>query len=342
MTAFPEPSSGWLALSDTGMLAKTPANGLLHKGKFVLELAMPLAKTAVLLAHHCNLDWPRTFTLLFDPKIGFIIAHRQGARVVRHVLPGPIRQGQGHGRLTFDFDAPAKRWSLRFEHLSAAPAFVTSSHGTDPLPLQIADIAALCAQPFACSPPVLWFGVSHDYDCALPAAAPWIGLRTKVDTSLGPIAAGNLRPGDIIMTLDQGPQMLLACQQLSLPARGSFAPVLLCAPYFGQQQDILVSADQLIAIEGPETEYLFDQDSVLVPAAGLVDGRTALFDDRRAVTQGVALCLGTAALIVADGCVFGLGPDAALDLPLPCLRPYEVLTLMSLLGRTPRRVVQSK
>ena len=326
-------NAGWLALSDKGILDNSRLSDILHRGQFVIEMTMPLLEWVVLLEHHSNVGWPRTFTLMFDPQIGFVIAHRQGERLVRHLLPGPLPSGVGPGRLTFDFDAPARRWSLRFEYLLGEEPQQISSRGLDPLPLLIGDIAALCTTPRASSP-TLWFGAS--FGKTLPTSAPWIGLRTEVETSLGPIAAGNLRPGDVIMTLDQGPQPLLACQPLSLPARGSFAPVLLRAPYFGQRQDILVSADQLIAIGGLETEYLFDQDSVLAPAATLVDGRMALSDDRRAVTGAVALKLPTPALIMTDGCVLALGHDPARDLPLRALKSYEVLTLMSLLGRSAR------
>jgi hypothetical protein len=329
----PAQETGWLALSDRGILDDSPMQALMHKGQFVIELAMPLQEAVVLLDHQANDGWPRTFALMFDPEVGFIIAHRQGARLQRHILPGPLPQGIGHGRLTFAFDAPARIWSLRFEYLIGEAPAVIRSRGRDPLPLQIADLAALCkaGRP---NTPVLWFGASTAG--ALPGSAPWIGLRTEVETSLGPVAAGNLKRGDVVLTLDRGPQMLLGAQPLSLPARGSFAPVLLRAPYFGTQQDILVSADQLIAIGGPETEYLFDTDSVLMPASALVDGRTAFSDDRRAVTGSVALDLGGPALIEADGCVLAVGHDAQLDLPLRALKPYEVLTLMSLLGRSPR------
>ena len=332
-TGKADATAGWLALSDKGILDDSPLDGIMHKGQFVVELAMPLLEPVVLLDHHSNIGWPRTFTLLFDPQIGFVIAHRQGTRLVRHVLPGPLPSGLGHGRLTFDFDAPARHWGLRFEYVLGEQPAKISSRGLDPLPLLIKDIAALCSKPRA-SRPTLWFGAS--YGKTLPGAAPWIGLRTEIETSIGPIAAGNLKPGDMLMTLDHGPQMLLECQPLSLPARGSFAPVLLRAPYFGQHQDILVSADQLIAISGLETEYLFDQDSVLAPASALVDGRMALSDDRRAVTGAIALKLGKPALIMTDGCVLALGHKPEQDLPLRVLKPYEVLTLMALLGRSAR------
>lgn len=327
------PQTGWIALSDKGILDDSPLTALMHKGQFVVELTMPLLQPALLLDHQALDGWPRTFALLYEPNVGFIIAHRQGARLARHVLPGPLPQGLGHGRLTFDFDAPARRWSLRFEYLIGETPAVICSRGIDPLPLQIADLAALCAMPRP-GGPVLWFGASTSG--TLPGSAPWIGLRTEVETSLGRVAAGNLKRGDVVMTLDQGPRMVLSAQPMSLPARGSFAPVLLRAPYFGQHQDILVSADQLVALGGLETEYLFDAEAVLMPASALVDGRTALSDDRRAVTGSVALDLGGPALIEADGCMLAVGHDAQNDLPMRALKPYEVLTLMSLLGRSPR------
>ena len=129
----------------------------------------------------------------------------------------------------------------------------------------------------------------------------------------------------------------MRAHRLALPARGSFAPVLLRAPFYAQTQDLLVSADQLLAISGPEVEYLFGTDAVLMPAGALVDGRTALSDQRRAIAGSVALDLGRPALIEANGSLLAIGHDPACDLPLRCLQTYEVLTLMMLLGRSPRR-----
>jgi hypothetical protein len=326
-------TSRWLALSDKGILDGSPMTGLMHQGQFVAELAMPLTERVVLLDHQANDGWARTFALLFDPSVGFVIAHRQGTRLARHVLQGPLPHGTGDARLTFSFDAPAKRWSLRFEYLTGDAPTVIESHGTDPLPLQIRDLEAVCTRtPAHCA--LLWFGASQGGQ--LPGSAPWVGLRTEIETTRGPIAAGNLRAGDVLLTLDCGPQMLRSASPLTLPARGSFAPVLLRAPYFGERSDLLVSADQLIATTGPENEYLFDTDSVLVPAAALVDGRTAFCDNRRSVTGAIALDVGTPCLINAAGCVLALGHNPRQDLPLRALKPFETLTLMSMLGRSPR------
>ncbi|MDZ4394833.1 Hint domain-containing protein [Cypionkella sp.] len=325
---------GWVALSDRGLLNPASPDTLLHQGLFVMELALPLQSASLLLDHQSNIGWPRTFAIFHDPATGIVILHRQGKDVARHVLPGPLPQGKGTARLSFHFNAPARHWSLCFELLTTDPPLKITAEGQNPLPIPLSDLQALCTQPRPTSP-VLWFGLTEGK--APPGTAPWIGLRTPVETSLGPVLAGHLKPGDILLTEDHGPIPLLAAQRLALPARGSFAPVLLRAPFFGQTQDLLVSADQLLAISGPEVEYLFGADAALMPAGALVDGRTALSDQRRAITGSVALDLGTPALIESNGCLLAIGQDQAAELPLRCLQTYEVHTLMTLLGRSPRR-----
>lgn len=337
--------SDWIALSDAGLLDQAAGfetlprgdgaqSEMIHAGLFVLELAMPLAGAMVVLNHQSNNGWPRTFAVFHDLASGLVILHRQGKSVARHVLPGPLPFGRGTGRLLFRFDAPARNWSMTFELLGGDPAGSISSTGRNPLPMQRADVHQLClAQPG--DGPVLWFGLTGG--AAPPDSAAWIGQRTPVETGLGPVAAGNLTPGTMIMTADHGPLPLLARLDLTLPARGSFAPVLLRAPFFGQRQDLLVSADQLVAVTGAEAEYLFAEESVLMRAGDMVDGRTALTDQRRAVIGSTGLDLGRPALIEADGCLIAIGHHHGRDTSLRCLHSYEVLTLMALLGRTGRR-----
>lgn len=326
--------TGWVALSDRGLLDPADAGEILQRGSFVMELSLPLLDAEILLDFQSNSGWARTFSIFHDPKTGVVLLHRQGETVVRHHLPGPLPMGRGTGRLTFNFDAPARTWSMVFEVLGGDKPIRRIASGVNPLPLHCNDLAVICesCRPFRS---VLWYGVMKAQ--TLPRSAPWIGLRTPVETSLGSVCAGHLKPGDIIMTYDRGPVPLRAAVPLALPARGSFAPVLLRAPYFGQSQDMLVSADQPIVIGGLETEYMFDRDSVLVPAISLVDGRTAFSDTRRAVTGSVALDLGVPAVIEADGCLLGVGHDPDAEFPMKSLRTHEVRSLMSMLGRSPKR-----
>lgn len=335
----------WIALSDAGLLdpALVPPtlvkehpthSGLVHAGLFMMELALPLAGAMVLLNHQSDQGWPRTFAVFHDLAAGLVILHRQGKSVARHLLPGPVPQGRGTGRLSFRFDAPARSWEMMFELLGSDPPARIVASGRNPLPFHLFDIQQLCTA-LRNDGPVLWFGLTRG--AAPPVSASWIGQRTPVETSLGPVAAGNLVPGTIIMTADHGPLPLLARHNLTLPARGSFAPVLLRAPFFGLRHDLLVSADQLVAVTGAEAEYLFAEEAVLMRAGDMVDGRTALSDQRRAVIGSVALDLGRPALIEADGCLIATGHHAGADASLRCLHSYEVLTLMALLGRTARR-----
>lgn len=335
----------WIALSDAGLINTALASaavprqqpsqtGLIQKGLFVMELALPMTGAMVLMNHQSDHGWPSTFAVFHDLAAGLVILHRQGKSVARHLLPGPLPYGRGTGRLSFRFDAPARVWDMTFELLASDPPAVIASTGRNPMPLHLSDIQPMCTAPRSTGA-VLWFGLTRG--AAPPTSAAWIGQRTPVETSLGPVAAGNLVPGIIIMTADHGPLPLRARRNLTLPARGSFAPVLLRAPFFGLRQDLLVSADQLVAVTGAEAEYLFAEESVLMRAGDMVDGRTALTDQRRAVIDCVDLDLGRPALIEADGCLIATGHHDGAEASLRCLHSYEVLTLMALLGRTVRR-----
>jgi hypothetical protein len=136
--------------------------------------------------------------------------------------------------------------------------------------------------------------------------------------------------------------MLRAVQHLHLPARGSFAPILLRGPYYDVRGDVLVSADQHIALTCDAAEYMFGCESVLVAARDVVDGRTALAEDRRHITHAVCLDLGGDALIGGEGAghiTLALGGDGQRhDAPLPVLTSFEAATLLRMMGRIVAKV----
>lgn len=328
----------WLVLSDRAADAGATPPELVERGLFVVEFALPLNGPAVLLAFHATQGWDRTFTLFHDPAAGLVLIHRQGKVVARHALPMALPQRVGTGRLSLRFDAPARQWDMRFDLLGAEATPPLTARGQNPLPLRSADLLALSTPQFRAKRhgAVLWFGLTRE--AALPARAPWIGQRTPIDTARGPVPAGCLRPGDLVCTTDGGFLPLRGITRMALPACGSFAPVILRAPFFGASHDLLVSADQRVALSGPEVEYLFNEDEVLVEAGAMVDGRAALAEQRRAVTTSLMLEFDYPALLLADGCVLlaARPTDAA---PRRMLQPYEVLTLMALLGRAGHRRV---
>lgn len=321
----------WLVLSDRLPPPDTMSQQI-DSGLFVVELALPITDAAVLLDFHSAGDAPRTFTLFHDPVVGLVLLHRQGAVVARHALPGPLPHQSATGRLSLQFDCGRRRWQMKLDMLGLTEVPTLVAEGVNPLPIRTADLHGLSqgAAPAARHGAVLWFGLTQGG--SLPARAPWIGQRTPIETAVGPVMAGHLKPGDLIATADGGLLPLRRIRHLDLPACGSFAPVILRAPYFGNSHDLLVSSDQRLALTGPEVEYLFNEDEVLVEAGALVDGRTALAERRRAVASVLALEFDHPALLLADGCTL-LAARPGDHPPGRMLQSYEVLTLMAMLGR---------
>ena len=331
MTAPDRAAQSWVGLSDKGLITPMlPQHQTLRQGYFVAEFTMPQDGGAVILNHQIQDGLSRSFALFCDPEAGIAVLHRKGAQVLRHKLQGPLPQGTA--RVTFKFDLDADTWDLGFELLPGGTAPRNVS-GSAPMALDIADIAAICSRADR-HDNLLWFGFCMGGE--MPKSGAWISQRTMVPTHRGLIAAGHLDPGDIVLTLDHGPLRLRKVHRFTVPARGSFAPILLRAPFFASGQDLLVSADQTLLISSGEVEYLFGTDSVLLAAKEVVDGRTALADDRRSVTSALRLDVGRPALIDVGGLVLTIGQNDAPD--YPCLNRFEVANLMAMLRRQVSRV----
>ncbi|MCU0816563.1 MAG: Hint domain-containing protein [Cypionkella sp.] len=321
----------WLALSDLPPVSGTPER--LHRGLFVCEVALPLAP------HTLLLDWQppgisaRTLSLFLDERMGLVLLHRQGDQVTRKHLPGPLSTDQGTARILYGWNALADRWFLSFSRLGTG--LEARADGRRPIVPDMADLGEICRSDGVGlrHPALLWFGVTQGNEP--PEQAPWIGLQTPIETARGPVAAGNLRPGDMVLTADNGLQPILRVNRLRLPSRGSFAPIILRAPFLRQGSDILAAAGQLLVLHGPEVEYMFGAEEVLIPAEALADGRIARRDTLRAATDGVAIDLGLPELLLADGLKLlshGL-PNLP---PRQILHPWEAQQLVSLMGRRSR------
>ena len=314
----------WRALSDTVF----PANPApLHKGLLVAEFALPLERPTLLL----QAEGRKRLTLFADPVAGLTLTHREGDQVVNHRLPGALPALRATARLSFAFDARSGRWRLDLRVIGL-PGHDGQANGLGARPLEVDAL-----QEARRAPALLWFGVTEESN--LPTHAPWIGPQSLVETVLGPRPARELCPGDLILTLDDGPVALQRLISRRLPARGSFAPIVLRAPFFGQSADILVSADQPILISGPSVEYLCGTEEALVPALALCDGSLAHREERRAVVTGLALDMGRPCLILVDGCC--LMSHGAPDQPAPrrTLADWETPPLLALLGRVALRHV---
>ena len=323
-------ASGWLILSDQAFPPPEAGPTDLPQGALICELALPLPGPGILLDLRGS---DSAFSLFLDHEAGLGLVLRQGAQVLRARLPGPLPRGTGVARITWAWDAPADRWALRYEQ-PGLPG-VTEATGSGALPLALPDLDRLCRNGPGTlrHEALLWFGATAGQ--GLPAHAPWIGQRTPIATPTGLRPAGSLAAGDMILTSTGRAAALRSVRHLVLPSRGYHAPVLLRAPYFSPQRDILVSADQPVLLTGGEVEYLIDTDEVLVAARHIADGRAALFETRRPVAGTVSLDIGPPDLIASDGLAFlsashgGPAPKP----PRPLLHSYEAVPLLLLLGR---------
>ena len=325
-------ASGWLALS--GPSTPDRESGPVRAGHFVAELSMPLDEATVLLDHRAgDRGGQRLFSLFHEPTVGLVLIQRQGTDFARHVLPGPLPATGGTVRLDYGWDVAAGRWTMSLTFANGGETMGTS--GRNPVAPCLPDLAALCAGDGVRHPAVLWFGLSPS--ARLPEPGPWIGLATPVETARGPVPAGQLLPGERVLTVDNGLVPVLGIERIVTPSRGSRAPVLLRAAYFGTPGDVLVSPDQPVCFAGPEAEYLFGEEEVILPARHLVDGRIALWDDRRGLAAGVILDLGQPELLRSGDCSLTSRIPPALPAPRRMLDSYEAVPLLSLLARTNQR-----
>jgi Ca2+-binding RTX toxin-like protein len=110
---------------------------------------------------------------------------------------------------------------------------------------------------------------------------PCFAAGTLIDTPTGPRAVESLRPGDLVLTLDDGPQTVRWVGQrrlglADLLADPSLQPVEIAADAFGAGvpvRTIQVSPQHRVLFGGAICELYFGAEEVLVPAIQLVGQR---------------------------------------------------------------------
>ncbi len=101
---------------------------------------------------------------------------------------------------------------------------------------------------------------------------PCFVAGTRIRTPGGEVPVENLRPGDLVLTQDEGPQPLrwVGCRRVE--AAGAFAPVRIRANTFGSHKAVAVSPQHRVLIRDSLAELLFGEPEVLVAAKDLVNG----------------------------------------------------------------------
>jgi hypothetical protein len=129
--------------------------------------------------------------------------------------------------------------------------------------------------------------------------------------------AGTLRPGDLVQTLDDGPQPLRWIGSRTVPAAGPLAPICIRAGAFGNHRKLLVSPQHRILMRDSLAELMFGTSEVLVAAKDLVNDHSV-----RRVPGGdveyVHLLFDRHQIVLAEGLAsesFLPGPQVLGDFP---------------------------
>lgn len=97
---------------------------------------------------------------------------------------------------------------------------------------------------------------------------------TLIDTALGRIPVEALRPGDEVLTLDHGLQRVRGISTEDFRAQGDFAPIRFEVGTIDNTEPLIVSPQHRIYLTGWLAELYFGEDSVLIPAVGLINDTT--------------------------------------------------------------------
>lgn len=90
----------------------------------------------------------------------------------------------------------------------------------------------------------------------------------------GPLRAGDIVAGDRVLTLDDGLQTVRWAGQVTVPARGPFAPIEIAPRRLGNRRELRVSPQHRLLVRDPRLECIAGLGEGLVAAKHLIDGKT--------------------------------------------------------------------
>jgi hypothetical protein len=151
------------------------------------------------------------------------------------------------------------------------------------------------------------------------------GRGTRVALSEGrPRPIETLRPGDLVLTRDHGPQPLRWIGSATFRAAGPFAPVVITSGTMGNVGDLIVSQQHRMFLyhrrearrSGPaevlvQARHLLNGDSVFLRNGGFADYFALVFDRHEIIyVEGVP----AESLLVTEATVSRLPPDLSADM----------------------------
>lgn len=101
---------------------------------------------------------------------------------------------------------------------------------------------------------------------------PCFVAGTLIRTVDGDRPVESLKPGDLVMTYDDGAQPLRWIGRRTVPAEGKLAPIKIRRGTFGKHKTLLLSPQHRILVRDVLAELMFGERDVLVKARDLVNG----------------------------------------------------------------------
>jgi hypothetical protein len=273
-------------------------------------------------------DWGLNLSLQAIPGGGVTLVVAQGADV-RHFTVNQSETGRTDVlRITYAWDSPAGRGFMAVERTDHGHVSMSPLHA--PRPVKLRDLREMfggASGDLYLSPDLVYAALCTHVETIGPA--PTLALGTPVLTPDGYRRAGDLQRGDVVVTASGGTAPVLYRVDRTVPARGSFSPIRVRAPYFGLLGDITVAPAQRLLISGSEVEYLFGHEAVYVPACHLAGASAAVHVDIGRTMRLTQVLLPNHEAIVAAG-------TAAESLYIGRLRRKKTLLPASLLAGVDR------
>jgi hypothetical protein len=255
----------------------TKPDDLLTCGSIMFETRQATdGRPQLLLGYKSTFPWLRSLTFQAIPGGGIALVQVQGNDITHAAIQHKDSGRSDVLRITYSWDSTARWGRLAMEQPESSRVVTVPVPNPKPVAMQDLRDMMLGRGDQTFSTDVIFAALSNQIEPVGPM--PSMLPSTPLATPWGYKQLSYLTRGDTVMTQKSGVVPVLQRVSRTVPARGSFAPVRLRAPYFGLQQDIVVSPDQRLVIDGPEVEYLFNKDAVMIPARHLVNGFAALHE----------------------------------------------------------------
>jgi hypothetical protein len=214
-------------------------------------------------------------------------------------LDPPETQPDAGLRITFAWD-----WTCRWARLCIerpGSSAISLTDVPDCRPMALRDLRAMIMgrSPFGVGRSVIYAALSDELEPVGPT--PGLHPTSLIETPFGPRKASDLQRGDTVLTRAGEVVPILHKLDRTVPARGSFEPVRLRAPYFGLNRDVLVAPEQRLVVGGADVEYLFNAETVLAPARHLTNGVLAVQDGSAPTAQYTQFILPQHKAIMVSG-----------------------------------------